>query len=67
MAQLYFGKRIIRTESVQVRSVSYTHLITIKKLFISYILVNDSTIETPVSFAVEQLKTIGVCLSLIHI
>jgi len=35
--------------------------ITIKKLFISYILVNDSTIETPVSFAVEQLKTIGVC------
>ena len=25
--------------------------ITIKKLFISYILVNDSTIETPVSFA----------------
>ena len=34
---------------------------TIKKLFISYILVNDSTIETPVSFAVEQLKTIGVC------
>jgi len=24
-------------------------------------LVNDSTIETPVSFAVEQLKTIGVC------
>ena len=36
-------------------------LTTIKKLFISYILVNDSTIETPVSFAVEQLKTIGVC------
>lgn len=22
---------------------------------------NDSTIETPVSFAIEQLKTIGVC------
>ena len=36
-------------------------LITIKKLFISYILVNDSTIETPVSFAVEQLKTSDVC------
>jgi len=35
--------------------------ITIKKLFISYILVNDSTIETPVSFAVEQLKTSDVC------
>ena len=34
---------------------------TIKKLFISYILVNDSTIETPVSFAVEQLKTSDVC------
>ncbi|WP_280202075.1 hypothetical protein [Bacteroides fragilis] len=34
---------------------------TIEKLFVSYILVNDSTIETPVSFAVEQLKTIGVC------
>lgn len=33
----------------------------IKKLFISYILVNDSTIETPVSFAVEQLKTSDVC------
>jgi hypothetical protein len=32
-----------------------------QKLSISYILVNDSTIETPVSFAVEQLKTIGVC------
>jgi len=32
-----------------------------QKLFISYILVNDSTIETPVSFAVEQLKTISVC------
>jgi len=35
--------------------------ITIKKLFISYILVNNSTIETPVSFAVEQLKTSDVC------
>lgn len=34
---------------------------TIKKLFVSYILVNDFTIETPVSFAIEQLKTIGVC------
>lgn len=33
---------------------------TIKKLFISYVLVNDSTIETPVSFTIEQLKTIGV-------
>lgn len=32
-----------------------------QKLYHSYILVNDSTIETPVSFAVEQLKTIGVC------
>lgn len=27
----------------------------------TFILVNDSTIKTPVSFAVEQLKTIGVC------
>ena len=35
--------------------------ITIKKLSISYILVNDSTIETPVSFAVEQLKMSDVC------
>ena len=34
---------------------------TIEKLFVSYILVNDSTIETPVSFAVEQLKTSDVC------
>lgn len=30
-------------------------------MFISYILVNDSTIETSVSFAIEQLKTIDVC------
>jgi hypothetical protein len=35
--------------------------ITIKKLSISYILVDDSTIETPVSFAVEELKTSDVC------
>lgn len=34
---------------------------TIKKLFTSYILVNDSAIETPISFAVEQLKTSDVC------
>lgn len=34
---------------------------TIQKLYHSYILVDDSTIETPVSFAVEQLKTISVC------
>lgn len=34
--------------------------IAIKKLFVSYVLVNDYTIEIPVSFAGEQLKTIGV-------
>lgn len=46
------------------KTISYYNLIANsyhQKLSISYILVNDSTIETPVSFAVEQLKTIGVC------
>jgi len=38
--------------------ITVNHL---QKLFISYILVNDFTIETPVSFAVEQLKTSDVC------
>ena len=35
--------------------------ISLDSSVISYILVNNSTIETPVSFAVEQLKTSDVC------
>lgn len=32
-----------------------------QKVIYQLYFVNDTTIETPVSFAVEQLKTIGVC------